>query len=83
MGRLGFPNSKCSAWPLCTIPPLRLIHGSTAPKTLRTASLTRRWSSLTRPTYPRHIIGPGVYDIHSPRVPSEQIKDRILFLRFL
>lgn len=27
--------------------------------------------------YPRHI-GPGVYDIHSPRVPSEQeIKDRI------
>ncbi|KAH8677968.1 5-methyltetrahydropteroyltriglutamate-homocysteine S-methyltransferase [Xylariales sp. PMI_506] len=28
-------------------------------------------------TYPRHI-GPGVYDIHSPRVPSEQeIKDRI------
>ncbi|KAL1960204.1 hypothetical protein VTO42DRAFT_8747 [Malbranchea cinnamomea] len=28
-------------------------------------------------SYPRHI-GPGVYDIHSPRVPSEQeIKDRI------
>ncbi|KAK5131828.1 methionine-synthesizing 5- methyltetrahydropteroyltriglutamate--homocysteine methyltransferase [Cryomyces antarcticus] len=27
--------------------------------------------------YPRHI-GPGVYDIHSPRVPSEQeIKDRV------
>jgi 5-methyltetrahydropteroyltriglutamate--homocysteine methyltransferase len=27
--------------------------------------------------YPRHI-GPGVYDIHSPRVPSEQeIKDRL------
>ena len=27
--------------------------------------------------YPRHI-GPGVYDIHSPRIPSEQeIKDRI------
>jgi len=27
--------------------------------------------------YPRHI-GPGVYDIHSPRVPSEQeIRDRI------
>ena len=27
--------------------------------------------------YPRHI-GPGVYDVHSPRVPSEQeIKDRI------
>ena len=27
--------------------------------------------------YPRHI-GPGVYDIHSPRVPGEQeIKDRI------
>ncbi|KAI4183553.1 MAG: hypothetical protein L6R41_005325 [Letrouitia leprolyta] len=27
--------------------------------------------------YPRHI-GPGVYDIHSPRVPSEQeVKDRI------
>ena len=27
--------------------------------------------------YPRHI-GPGVYDIHSPRVPPEQeIKDRI------
>ncbi|KFY10163.1 hypothetical protein V491_07792, partial [Pseudogymnoascus sp. VKM F-3775] len=26
---------------------------------------------------PRHI-GPGVYDIHSPRIPSEQeIKDRI------
>ncbi|KAF2653169.1 cobalamin-independent methionine synthase [Lophiostoma macrostomum CBS 122681] len=35
--------------------------------------------------YPRHI-GPGVYDIHSPRVPSEQeIKDRLaemlVFLR--
>lgn len=30
-----------------------------------------------REAYPRHI-GPGVYDIHSPRVPSEQeIKDRI------
>ncbi|KAL8861255.1 MAG: hypothetical protein Q9178_002471 [Gyalolechia marmorata] len=27
--------------------------------------------------YPRHI-GPGVYDIHSPRIPSEQeIKDRV------
>ena len=27
--------------------------------------------------YPRHI-GPGVYDIHSPRVPPQQeIKDRI------
>jgi len=27
--------------------------------------------------YPRHI-GPGVYDIHSPRVPSEEeIKDRV------
>ncbi|KAI9793520.1 MAG: methionine-synthesizing 5- methyltetrahydropteroyltriglutamate--homocysteine methyltransferase [Peltula sp. TS41687] len=27
--------------------------------------------------YPRHI-GPGVYDIHSPRVPSEQeVKDRV------
>jgi 5-methyltetrahydropteroyltriglutamate--homocysteine methyltransferase len=34
--------------------------------------------------YPRHI-GPGVYDIHSPRVPSEQeIKDRIAeMLEFL
>lgn len=34
--------------------------------------------------YPRHI-GPGVYDIHSPRVPSEQeIKDRIAeMLQFL
>ena len=34
--------------------------------------------------YPRHI-GPGVYDIHSPRVPSEQeIKDRIQeMLQFL
>ncbi|KAF2737251.1 cobalamin-independent methionine synthase [Polyplosphaeria fusca] len=34
--------------------------------------------------YPRHI-GPGVYDIHSPRVPSEQeIKDRIAeMLKFL
>ncbi|RDA91699.1 hypothetical protein CP533_2357 [Ophiocordyceps camponoti-saundersi (nom. inval.)] len=34
--------------------------------------------------YPRHI-GPGVYDIHSPRVPSEQeIKDRIEeMLRYL
>lgn len=34
--------------------------------------------------YPRHI-GPGVYDIHSPRVPSEQeIKDRIEeMLKFL
>ena len=34
--------------------------------------------------YPRHI-GPGVYDIHSPRVPSEQeIKDRITeMLEFL
>jgi 5-methyltetrahydropteroyltriglutamate--homocysteine methyltransferase len=35
--------------------------------------------------YPRHI-GPGVYDIHSPRIPSEQeIKDRLaemlVFLR--
>ncbi|KAH6682408.1 5-methyltetrahydropteroyltriglutamate-homocysteine S-methyltransferase [Plectosphaerella plurivora] len=30
-----------------------------------------------REAYPRHI-GPGVYDIHSPRVPSEQeIKDRL------
>ncbi|MCJ1427707.1 methionine-synthesizing 5- methyltetrahydropteroyltriglutamate--homocysteine methyltransferase [Sticta canariensis] len=34
--------------------------------------------------YPRHI-GPGVYDIHSPRIPSEQeIKDRIQeMLRYL
>lgn len=34
--------------------------------------------------YPRHI-GPGVYDIHSPRVPSEQeIKDRVEeMLRYL
>lgn len=32
---------------------------------------------FTNEAYPRHI-GPGVYDIHSPRVPSEQeIKDRI------
>ena len=32
---------------------------------------------FTNEGYPRHI-GPGVYDIHSPRVPSEQeIKDRI------
>ena len=32
---------------------------------------------FTDEAYPRHI-GPGVYDIHSPRVPSEQeIKDRI------
>ncbi|KAF2840704.1 cobalamin-independent methionine synthase [Patellaria atrata CBS 101060] len=31
--------------------------------------------------YPRHI-GPGVYDIHSPRVPSEQeMKDRVAEMR--
>ncbi|KAI1497435.1 5-methyltetrahydropteroyltriglutamate-homocysteine S-methyltransferase [Biscogniauxia marginata] len=34
-------------------------------------------SVFVESAYPRHI-GPGVYDIHSPRVPSEQeIKDRI------